>query len=233
MSMPGLARRAVEPELLDALPAGDPAAAASRRDLRLVNALMLQPRLMAALLTRHAAVPPRRILEIGAGDGAGALKLARRMHARWPGVGIVLLDRAAAVPAGRVEAFARLGWRAETVTADAFAWLAETRESFDIATANLVLHHFPDADLARLFALLRPHAKLFAATETRRDRLSLASSRLLWTLGANAVTRHDAPASVRAGFSGTELSRLWQDAGGSILEERRAWPFTHLFAGAS
>ena len=34
-------------------------------------------------------------------------------------------------------------------------------------------------------------------------------------------------------FTGTELSALWQAAGGTPLEERRAGLFTHVFAGAS
>jgi len=43
------------------------------------------------------------------------------------------------------------------------------------------------------------------------------------------VTRHDAVASVRAGFRGTELSALWPDAKDHawILRERGVFPFTH------
>ena len=36
------------------------------------------------------------------------------------------------------------------------------------STANLFLHHFDDADLARLFAGLQPLAPLLLATEPRR-----------------------------------------------------------------
>jgi SAM-dependent methyltransferase len=230
--MTGLSHRLVEPELLDALPPDDPQAVGSRRDLAVVNALMLQPRIMAGLLARHAERPPRRILEIGSGDGTPALKLAKRMHRRWPGVEIVLLDRLPALPPGLERAFAALGWKATAVTADAFAWLDACRETFDAALANLVLHHFTDAELAALFRALRPRARLFAATETRRDRFSLLASSLLLAIGANPVTRHDAPASVRAGFSGSELGSLWEAAGGRALEERRAFPFTHAFAGS-
>jgi hypothetical protein len=43
------------------------------------------------------------------------------------------------------------------------------------------------------------------------------------------VTRHDAVVSVRAGFSGRELSQLWPRAPGWRLDERPQAPFSHLF----
>jgi hypothetical protein len=52
---------------------------------------------------------------------------------------------------------------------------------------------------------------------------------LLWAIGCNSVTRHDALVSVRAGFSGDELSALWPDKKNWQLTERRAGPFSHLF----
>ena len=51
---------------------------------------------------------------------------------------------------------------------------------------------------------------------------------VIWVLGCNEVTRHDAVVSVRAGFTGNELSAAWPP-GDWQLEERVAWPFTHLF----
>jgi hypothetical protein len=53
---------------------------------------------------------------------------------------------------------------------------------------------------------------------------------LLFAIGCNDVSRHDAVASVRAGFSGRELSRLWPERDGWTLHEAPAWPFTHAFA---
>jgi hypothetical protein len=48
-------------------------------------------------------------------------------------------------------------------------------------------------------------------------------------IGCNAVTRHDAAASVRAGFAGRELSALWPARPGWRLREGRAGLFSHLF----
>jgi hypothetical protein len=47
--------------------------------------------------------------------------------------------------------------------------------------------------------------------------------------GSGPITRHDGPISIRAGFTGRELSALWPDDGGWQLVERPASLFTHLF----
>lgn len=227
----GLAFRQVEPEILDRLSEDDPRAIASRRDLIRINALMFQTGIMARLLSNHLARPPRRILEIGAGDGAFMLAVARRLAKRWPKVELLLLDRADLVSQKRRDDFAKLGWQAEAVKADIFEWAYRPENRpFDAITANLFLHHFADADLAHLFSALQPLAPVFLAAEPRRSGLALAASRLLRAIGANDVTRHDAPASVRAGFKGSELSELWPSGCGSSVEERQAGLFTHVFA---
>jgi SAM-dependent methyltransferase len=227
--MPGLAHRLVEPEILDGLREADPRAVAARRDLVRVNALMLQQAIMARLLADRAR-SPHRILEIGAGDGVFMLGVARRLAKRWPGVELTLLDRADLVTPERRAAFGKLGWRVDAVAADVFDWLSVAGAArFDAVAANLFLHHFADADLARLFSALRPLAPVFVAAEPRRSGFAFTASRLLWAAGAGAVTRHDAPASVRAGFRGSELSALWP-AERDRLEERAAGLFTHAFA---
>jgi 2-polyprenyl-3-methyl-5-hydroxy-6-metoxy-1,4-benzoquinol methylase len=223
--------RHLEPELLDVLPPAHAEAVGSRRDLVWVNALMFQPLIMRRLLARHLRQPPRRILEIGAGDGRFMFAVAKRMARRWPGVELVLLDRAPVVSDTLRDQFAKLGWRAEAVVADVFDWAEKAGdERFDLVTANLFLHHCDDAALSRLFAMIAPRTALFAATEPWRAALPHFATRLLPAIGANRVTLHDAAASVRAGFSGKELTRLWPAGRGQVLGERRAGPFTHVFA---
>jgi len=225
------APRTLVPEVLDSLPAADPRARASRRDLSRLNALMFQPAILARALLSHAPAPPARLLDLGAGDGAFTLALARRLARRWPGVSVTLLDRHDLLDEARRAAFAALGWHAEAIAADVFEWLgANPQERFDAVTANLFLHHFEDRPLARLLAAAAKLAPVFAAAEPRRGLLPLAASRLVFALGANAVTRHDAPASVRAGFRARELSALWPEPRAWAIEERPAGLFTHLFA---
>ncbi|MCC6982138.1 MAG: methyltransferase domain-containing protein [Bauldia sp.] len=221
--------RRVEPEILDALAPDDPRAIRSRNELRRINRIMAQAGVMARALAR--AAPPggvRSILDLGSGDGTFMLAAARSLSRRWAGVSVTLLDRQTSASAATLAAFASLGWRARSVQADAVAFL-RSGERFGAATANLFLHHFDDPALASLLAAISGAADLLVACEPRRAALPLAASRLVWVFGSGPVTRHDAAASVRAGFTGDELSRLWPKAPGWRCEEGRAALFTHRF----
>jgi len=215
-------KRRLEPERLDELPADDPAAIASRRDLALINAIMRQPAFLARALSGFPQ--PRILLDLGGGDGRCLLATARLLS--WRGVQAVIADRQDIVTQQTRDGFAALGWDCTVRRGDVFDAAAEL-ESGTLVTANLFLHHLDDAALRRLFALLARRATGLVACEPRRGVFALMASHLVFALGANAVTRHDAVASVRAGFAGHELSALWP-AGGQ-LRERRALPFSHLF----
>ena len=113
-----LAVRRREEELLDVLPASDPRAQRSRRDLKRVNVLMGQRFFLRRnLQTLFAANAPKCIIEIGAGDGTLMLSLAHSLAAHWPGVSVALVDRQPIVSPATLAAFSQLGWRAECVTA--------------------------------------------------------------------------------------------------------------------
>ena len=213
--------RTVLPELLDGLPPDDPDAKGSRRDLARLNGLMMNARTVAGML---GPWPHGRLLEIGAGDGRFGLSVARRLgHGT-----ITLLDRQSAVSDVTRAGFGAAEWGLEVVTADAFDYLRSEREPFDAVVANLFLHHFEDESLRELLGLVAARTRLFVACEPARSTLGLTGTRLLGAIGCNAVTRHDARASVLAGFCDRELSTLWP-AEGWTLEEREVAPFSHAF----
>jgi SAM-dependent methyltransferase len=248
-------QRVVEAEWLDSLPPHDPRAQRSRADLRRVNFLMGNAGHIARALRRppdkgvasrrrtggwfsEKANPPLaslatplsggqglRIADLGAGDGSLMLRVARRL--RCKGVELTLVDRA---PSASIADFERIGWRASIAREDALAFLCRPGPRFDAIVCNLFLHHFEPEALRRLLEAAAQRTALFLACEPRRSGLALQASRLLGLLGCNAVTRHDARASVRAGFRAQELTASWPGGCGWQLAERPAAPFGHLFS---
>jgi SAM-dependent methyltransferase len=221
--------RSLEPEWLDHLPGDDPRAVASRRDLRLVNRIMGHARIIGRVLRERLTGETPRVAELGAGDGTLLARIAAA--ARWKsGADIVLVDRQPVVSAATGERYRESGCRLSIDAADVFDWLARASDRYDAIVANLFMHHFDAPALARLFELAAARTGLLVACEPRRARLPLAGSHLLGLIGCNDVTRHDAVLSVRAGFSGEELSALWPAGTEWTLEERRAGLFSHLFS---
>lgn len=185
-------QRQVQPELLDTLPADDPAALRSRRELRLINAIMGNHRWLAREVRRHIR-PGWRVLEIGAGDGAFGVRLiANGVCEPRQLTGFDLAPRPAEWPAG-----------AAWMQGDALA--VELPEA-EIVVANLFLHHFEPAALAQLGVRLSAKCRILIASEPARRRRHLAQGALLSALALlSRVTRHDMFISIRAGFLGDEL----------------------------
>jgi hypothetical protein len=202
-------QRVLEPEILDALPGDDPRARRSRADLRRINLVMGNARHIA----RELGSSVQTLLDLGAGDGDLARRIAR------PGMRVTLVDR---IRFPEIDGFAR-------AQDDVRRYLGKTEQRFDATIANLFLHHLEREALRELLELVAKRTALFIACEPRRSLVALSASRLSWALGASALTRHDARASVRAGFRGRELSELWPQDDAWRLSERAAWPFSHLF----
>jgi hypothetical protein len=197
-----LSSRSLKPELLDELPASDPRAERSRRDLRRINAIMGNARIIARHLGQAS-----RIADLGGGDGSLMRAVERKLGRRLE---ITNVDRIHGL--------------------DVFEFLQHPGKALDAIVANLFLHHLDAASLRRLLELASQRAPLFVACEPRRSAPALWASRLVGLIGANNVTRHDSVVSVRAGFRGRELSEAWPVvAGGWVLAERLAPPFSHLF----
>lgn len=231
----GALPRRVTPELLDELPVSDPRAIRSRRDLKLVNRLMGARTMLLRVLDAAASASPMRLVELGAGDGAMMLGLARSRARRWPGVEATLVDLQPSVSDDTLSAIRDFGWSADVVEADALEWLERPEAGGDaIFLANLFVHHFEGDRLARLLGGIAAKARMFVCAEPRRSAVSLVGSHLLGLVGCNDVTRHDAVVSVHAGFRDQELSSAWRevcppDSAAWKLAETAAGIFSHLF----
>jgi len=215
--------RIVEPELLDTLPATDSAAIRSRRDLVRINAIMGQHRMMAAALAAAPADVP--LVDLGGGDGRFFLSVARRLKSEPRE--LLIADRQTILQPATLEQFTKLGWRVRPLPGDIFETIP-TIPAGAVITANLFLHHFENEALSRFLAMTAARAGLFIACEPRRSSFALFAAKQLRWIGANAVTRHDAVVSVRAGFNGRELTALWPQTGWTCREGPR-FAFTHMF----
>ena len=234
--------RLVAAEVLDGLPQDDPRAIRSRQDLKRVHLAMGTRKIIRqALLDMKLAsleVEPLRVLELGAGDGSLMLGVARDLDRAWPKVALTLLDRQDLVTHATKASYQAVGWTVTSDVADVLDWAArepdmtpDAPRRWDLIVANLFLHHFEGAQLARLMQAIALKGDRLLACEPRRDRLALAGSHLTGMIGANAVTREDAVLSVHAGFNGQELSALWPATGERWrVQEQAAGLFSHCFS---
>jgi hypothetical protein len=224
-------KRIVSPEILDRLAPADPRAAHSRRDLVQVNRLMNHVGIVSRhLRATHLGPGARSLVDLGTGDGMFLLRVAQKLGPAWRGVRATLLDRQPVVSEATRREFAHLGWSVEVLEAEVLEWLEKTSGSHELMVANLFLHHFENDALVKLLARASGRCRHFVACEPRRAGLALAAAKLLWVVGCNAVTQHDAVVSVHAGFGEEELSSRWPERERWELRERRAGLFSHFFA---
>ena len=229
----GGSARVLHAEELDSLPPDDPRARRSRNDLQRVHRAMRSLSILARAIARlDIEVPPRRILELGAGDGTLLLRLLRALRASWVGGDLVLLDQFDLVDSATRARFADLGWSVQVLRADVADWARSThRDHYDLCLTTLFLHHFQTPALTELLAAVAVSAGAFIACEPRRNAFSRVGTRLMFVLGVNDVTRDDGAKSVAAGFQAQELSALWPASSAAWrIEEYFAAPFTHCFA---
>jgi hypothetical protein len=189
-------QRRINPEILDSLPADNPDAIASRRDLRLINFLMGNKRWLLSEVRRIArSHTGLQILELGAGDGSLASKLSSLN-------GIARVTCIDLAPSPQSLSVANVAWiRGNVLQLD---W-----PHADIVITNLFLHHFEIDALRVLLQKCHRAAPLLLACEPARRKHSLALFALLRLTGINRVTWHDGQVSIRAGFLPKEIEEIF------------------------
>ncbi|HEV7767268.1 MAG TPA: methyltransferase domain-containing protein [Thermoanaerobaculia bacterium] len=97
----------------------------------------------------------------------------------------------------------------------------------DLVTSSHFFHHFsPDENAGILAESLRVARKGVAVTDTVRHYVPLLLVLLLGTLRlVGRITRYDAPASVRQGYTLREVRDLAPRVGASGWDVIRMWPF--------
>lgn len=192
----------MKPEILDYLPAHDREARRSRRDLRRINFLMGNERWICRAIGKFPEAVARGIVELGAGDGRLAGKLARV----FPNTQVTACDLAPR-PA---DLAARVIWKQGDVLAD------DNPLSGGVLLANLFLHHFEDETMIELGRICSGF-EVVVFNEPNRAMLPHMLGTAIWPM-INRVTRHDMHVSIFAGFSAGELPEL-------LGLDRAAWRF--------
>lgn len=183
--------RILEAELLDHLDPADPGAVRSRRDLRLLDLFLGNSRWILRSLNRFRDRSDR-LVELGAGEGL----LCRRIHEARPRSEITALDRIARP----VDLPPAIAW----VSGD-FLQTLPTMEA-EVCYGSLILHHL-DAAALRLLGWEFRRFSLLLFSEPYRGKFPLGMAGLASPF-VGKITRHDMPASIRAGFRKGELARL-------------------------
>jgi 2-polyprenyl-3-methyl-5-hydroxy-6-metoxy-1,4-benzoquinol methylase len=104
--------------------------------------------------------------------------------------------------------------------------LSYAPDSFDIALCTLAIHHFePERAVELLAGMARVGRHVFVFDVARARLAYIGSVLLTQLLPMDAMTRHDAPASVRRGYSAPELRELGMIAGLRDLTVRVGIPW--------
>ena len=183
----------------------------SLRDLRRINRYLGGVRIYRALVKRF---DPKSILDVGTGTSD-------------------LLESVPSVPTRigldfKIEhlLFLREGSRVLRVVGDAQR-LPFRDGAVDLVTSAHFFHHFsPDENATILAESLRVVKRGVAVNDTRRHYVPLLLVLLLGALRlVGRITRYDAPASVRQGYTLREARDIGARTGASRWDVIRMWPF--------
>lgn len=159
-----------------------------------------------------------RILDVACGGGDYLSRLVRRGSTFGCTVEMVGLDsNPTTVQYARTYVDRHLrpsvGRRIQVKTEDALSMSYDTN-AFDVVHAALFLHHLCDADAARLLRNMNRIGRLgLVVNDLHRHILAYIGIWLVTRLtGMVSMVQHDAPISVRRGFSKAELLRIAHEA---------------------
>ncbi|HEX7190097.1 MAG TPA: methyltransferase domain-containing protein [Thermoanaerobaculia bacterium] len=201
--------RVDEPELLDEHDAPRADMERSLRDLRRINRWLGGIGVYRRLLKKHGGA--KSIVDVGTGttdllERVGGFRVGvdfninHLLYRRSPGIHRVVGDAR------------RLPFRDNVA---------------DVVTAAHFIHHFAPEDAASLLReWMRVAKRGVIVNDTRRHYIPLALVILLAKLRlVGRITRFDAPASVRRGYTTDEARELADAAGAARAEVVNAWPF--------
>lgn len=220
--MTSLDRRDRRPELMDDPSLDEAAHRRALAGLARLNAASGIAWRVSRELDRRFGDEPLRVLDVAAGSGDLAVRLASRSRGR--GRVFATCDISETACRATTERARAMGLEVEATTVDVLA--APLPAGYDVVMCHLFLHHLDEQDIVRLLASMRAAAgRGVLVTDLTRTRAGYA---LAW-LASRALTRSpvvhtDALLSVRGALTVDELRGLAGEAGLGEARIRRVWP---------
>jgi SAM-dependent methyltransferase len=214
-------------ELLDEGELDEAALRRNLRDIRRINALLgWRASAMRAVEREVRAAGASAFSLLDVASGSADIPLAIDGWAARAGIParIVATDLSPQIVAiAREQCAGAVGLSVERQDALALTYPAD---SFDIALCTLALHHFaPDAAVAILRELARVGRRVLVFDAARAWLAYAGVIALTGLLAMDAITRHDAPASVRRAYTAPELRALAQRADLHDARVRMLFPY--------
>jgi SAM-dependent methyltransferase len=201
-----------------------PERAASLADIDRLNSWFGGYALSLRAIRRLAADAPRdrplRVVDVGGGTAAFAVRVAEWARRSGRAVRVVVIERDPTTLRLAREAVA--GYPEVLLVCGDAAALPCRERAADIVTSALTLHHLEPAQAAAGLREMAAAARIaVVVNDLLRRRLSLG---LVWLatrlLGCHPISRHDGPLSVRRSYSRDELRALAAKAGARQLTIR-------------
>jgi ubiquinone/menaquinone biosynthesis C-methylase UbiE len=215
-------------ELLDLGEGGDDDVARNLADLRRINRFLGGRRVVTgalAALYQEAKWRELSLLDVGTGSADIPGAVADWCRERGVATNIAALDlseRNLRITRSRLG----VSEGVQLVRGDSLS-LPFADRSVDVVTASLFLHHFEDADVARLLVeFARVARRAVIVNDLIRNRVPYWFAKLTGPLLATSyLTRYDGPASVLRGFTVREMATLAERAGLRRFSLRRHFPY--------
>ncbi|GAB3303289.1 class I SAM-dependent methyltransferase [Hymenobacter tenuis] len=227
--MPDFRVRATEEELMDDLTLASEELRQNLDELETINTWLggYAPILHALeqLRPRFPTTRPLRLADLGSGGGDTLRQIAR--WARRQGVAVELIGIDAnpfmlEYAASRSSEYPEISFQQADIFSPAFQ-----QQPFDILTASLFCHHFPDEQLTRMLHHWSQQAHVAVIiNDLHRHPLAYYSIRWLTRLlGGSRLVQHDAPLSVARAFTRSDWQHLLATAGVPHYTLRWRWAF--------
>lgn len=217
-------------EIMDNLEAGGEVLNQTLKELEVINRLLggnavTLGGIQQLLKNEKGNIHEITIADIGCGGGDILMEIAawgKKKAIPLKLIGIDANPHVIEFAKSRCSKYSNITFLAQNINSPEFL-----HNSFDIVTATLFTHHFPNQQLAELFQSLHRQARLgVVINDLHRHWFAYHSIKILTHLfSKSAMVRFDAPVSVLRAFSRSDLISILQSAGLKSYFLKWKWAF--------